>query len=351
MNDVSVDSIISTTPLQRFLTWFSVAVLVFAGSDFIGWFVWATPDFLIFGALGLFISILSFGARQLVRRGHVSLALWVIGITLFLITFGVVLTSPFLLPDLVLLPILNVALALLYVGGRTLRSIVGFSWVSTVSVSIISIIPSETISAYDKFLIVGGVAVVTALTLGLLWQARDRLATLVQQTRQANTALQEAQATLEAQVVDRTAELQTALAEVEQRAAAQARLLAEVQQQRVVIQEMSVPVLPVTHSTLVMPLIGTLDSYRLDLVQTQALAAIESRQARHLVLDITGVPVVDSQVAQGLLYVVQAVRLLGATVTLVGIRPEVAQALVGLGIAFPGMRTTRDLQAALNGMS
>jgi rsbT co-antagonist protein RsbR len=68
------------------------------------------------------------------------------------------------------------------------------------------------------------------------------------------------------------------------------------------------------------------------------------------VLDITGVSVVNSQVAQGLLNVVQAARLLGAAVTLVGVRPEVAQTIVGLGLTFPGMRTTSDLQAALDGM-
>lgn len=67
-------------------------------------------------------------------------------------------------------------------------------------------------------------------------------------------------------------------------------------------------------------------------------------------LDITGVSVVNSQVAQGLLNVVQAARLLGAAVTLVGVRPEVAQTIVGLGLTFPGMRTTSDLQAALDGM-
>jgi rsbT co-antagonist protein RsbR len=97
-----------------------------------------------------------------------------------------------------------------------------------------------------------------------------------------------------------------------------------------------------------MPLVGALDSARMQLFRDQALQAIERRGARTLVLDITGVPVVDSQVAQGLLGVVQAARLLGAKVTLVGIRPEVAEAIVTLGLALPGLRTYSDLQSALS---
>jgi len=107
-------------------------------------------------------------------------------------------------------------------------------------------------------------------------------------------------------------------------------------------------VLPVTSSTLVMPLVGALDTARLRLLQDQALRAIERAPIRTLILDITGVPLVDSQVAQGLLMVVQAARLLGTEVLLVGIRPEVAQAIVGLGMSLPGLRAYNDLQSALS---
>ena len=67
-----------------------------------------------------------------------------------------------------------------------------------------------------------------------------------------------------------------------------------------------------------------------------------------MLLDITGVPIVDSQVAQGLLTVVQAARLLGVEVILIGIRPEVAQALVQLGINLANVVTNVDLQTALH---
>ena len=153
---------------------------------------------------------------------------------------------------------------------------------------------------------------------------------------------------LEQRVADRTADLQQALDEVETRAREQERLLEENRQQRETIREMSVPVLPVNDSTLVMPLVGAMDTERLRLLQDQALRAIERSRAKTLILDITGVPIVDSQVAQGLVGVVQAARLLGVEVLLVGVRPEVAQAIVGLGLSLLGLRSYNDLQGALS---
>jgi rsbT co-antagonist protein RsbR len=169
----------------------------------------------------------------------------------------------------------------------------------------------------------------------------------LRRTHAANERLHAAQTGLEAQVAERTAALQAALAEVESRAAEQSRLLAENQQQRATILEISVPVLPVSADTLVMPLVGALDSGRLRQLHEQALRALERSSARRLLLDITAVPVVDSQVAQGLIVTVQAGRLLSAAVMLVGIRPEVAQAIVGLGLNLDGIRTFSDLQTAL----
>jgi len=133
------------------------------------------------------------------------------------------------------------------------------------------------------------------------------------------------------------------------RAARLEQAFAEVEQQRAVVRELSVPILPVSGNTLVMPLVGALDSVRLRDIQQRALGALEHSSARRLLLDITGVPVVDSQVAQGLLTVVQAARLLGAEVVLIGIRPEVAQALVQLGIDLTNVVTNVDLQTALHG--
>ncbi|OAN46811.1 anti-anti-sigma factor [Chloroflexus islandicus] len=152
---------------------------------------------------------------------------------------------------------------------------------------------------------------------------------------------------LEIEIAERTAALQTTLRDLEQRTAAQARLLAENEQQRQVIRELSVPVLPVRANTLVMPLIGPLDPARLADLQQQALGQLAQTGARDLLLDITGVPAIDPQVAQGLLQLVAAARLMGTRVTLAGVRPEVAQRLVSLGIDLQEVRTASTLQVAL----
>ena len=123
--------------------------------------------------------------------------------------------------------------------------------------------------------------------------------------------------------------------------------LAQIEAQHAVIRQMSVPVLPLTATTLVLPLVGVLDAGRLRLLQEQALHAVEHWSARHLLVDVTGVPVVDTEVAHGLISVVQAARLLGAETILVGIRPEVAQALIGLGIHLDQMVTRSSLQSGI----
>jgi rsbT co-antagonist protein RsbR len=129
----------------------------------------------------------------------------------------------------------------------------------------------------------------------------------------------------------------------------QARLLDETAQQCATIRALSLPVLPVTEATLAIPLVGALDAARLRDLQEQTLRAIERSGARRLVLDITGVPAVDDEVAQGLIQVSQAVQLMGARVVLAGIRPEVAQALVSLDADLNGFETAATLQDGING--
>jgi rsbT co-antagonist protein RsbR len=206
--------------------------------------------------------------------------------------------------------------------------------------------PSSSLEAN----IIINVAVLLGLIIGALWLFRQSLRETFRGLQSANHDLAEAQASLQRQVEERTTSLQTALAEVEARATEQAHLLGENEQQRRVIRELSVPVLPITPTTLVMPLVGTFDSARLRTVQEQALQTIERTAARALVLDITGVPVVDAEVATGLVGVVRAARLLGAEVLLVGIRPEVAQAIVGLALPLGNVRTAATLQDGLAGM-
>jgi len=208
--------------------------------------------------------------------------------------------------------------------------------------------PNGDVVVFGSFLLLGIVALMGFLGAKSTSSALDASQRSRSEAQAAAQALSHANTGLEQTVAERTASLQTALYDVQARADTQARLLEEVQQQRILLRELSVPVIPISATTLIMPLVGALDSTRLQQIQEQALRTLEHKSARYLVLDITGVPVVDSQVAQGLLSIVQAARLLGAQVLLVGIRPEVAQAIVGLGLNLRDIYTTSDLQSALS---
>lgn len=134
--------------------------------------------------------------------------------------------------------------------------------------------------------------------------------------------------------------VQEQLQQLQEAAATQARLLETV-------REMSSPVIPVHDRVLVLPLIGLVDSERAQLFTEAMLEAIQRQRARVVLLDITGVPVVDTAVAQALVRAAEAGRLLGAEVVLVGMRPEVAQTLVTLGVSLEGLVSRANLQAGV----
>jgi rsbT co-antagonist protein RsbR len=126
------------------------------------------------------------------------------------------------------------------------------------------------------------------------------------------------------------------------------RLSADQQQlirlQAAALRELSTPLIPISDDVLVMPLVGALDTSRAQQVIEALLQGVAAGNARAAILDITGVPVVDTQVANALLQAAQSVRLLGAQVLITGIRPEVAQTLVGLGVDLSLMITRATLQ-------
>jgi anti-anti-sigma factor len=117
--------------------------------------------------------------------------------------------------------------------------------------------------------------------------------------------------------------------------------------QGAMLAELSTPILRISDDTLVMPLIGSVDSARAARVVETILAAVAETQARIVILDITGVPVVDTQTAAMLLRCARAVGLLGAEMVLTGIRPDVAQTVIALGIEFGDLITRADLQAGI----
>jgi rsbT co-antagonist protein RsbR len=113
------------------------------------------------------------------------------------------------------------------------------------------------------------------------------------------------------------------------------------------IRELSSPVIPVLDGVLIMPLIGAIDTERAQLL-TQSLLGETTRHAAHTgILDVTGVPIIDTQVAHTLLQSAEALRLLGADAIIVGLRPELAQTIVGLGLDLSTLHTQADLQSGV----
>jgi rsbT co-antagonist protein RsbR len=116
-----------------------------------------------------------------------------------------------------------------------------------------------------------------------------------------------------------------------------------VRQQSEAIRELSTPVLQIRPGLLILPLIGVIDSSRARQLTEQLLRTIRTSRARVAVMDITGVPAIDSKVANHFLQTIQACRLMGAEVILSGISPEIAQAVVAIGVDLGEVRTVSDL--------
>jgi len=165
--------------------------------------------------------------------------------------------------------------------------------------------------------------------------------------KQAEEALQKAYEEVEKQVEERTAELRKEIAERE-------RLQQEViEAQKMAIRELSTPIIPVMDAPggaggiIVMPLIGSIDTLRAKDIMRTLLAGIREHRAKVVILDVTGVAIVDSGVANHLNKTIQAARLKGARTIVTGISDSVAETIVDLGIDWSGIETLSDLQTGL----
>lgn len=114
--------------------------------------------------------------------------------------------------------------------------------------------------------------------------------------------------------------------------------------QKIALQELSASLIPVFDKVSVMPLVGTIDTERAKQIMENLLDGVVRHRAEVVLLDITGVPVVDTMVAHHIIQAADAVRLVGAKCMLVGIRPEIAQTIVTLGINLNDFTTTSTLQ-------
>ncbi|OAS83181.1 MULTISPECIES: STAS domain-containing protein [Metabacillus] len=114
------------------------------------------------------------------------------------------------------------------------------------------------------------------------------------------------------------------------------------------LEELSVPVVPINKNVAVVPLIGEIDTHRSQLILEVTMEESSKLKLEYLILDVTGVPVIDTMVADNLFKVIYALKLLGVETIITGIRPEIAQTIVSIGVNFKGVTTFADLPTALS---
>jgi rsbT co-antagonist protein RsbR len=120
-----------------------------------------------------------------------------------------------------------------------------------------------------------------------------------------------------------------------------------IRQQQEAIRELSTPVLQVRERLLILPIIGVIDSQRAKQLTEQLLRGIRNNRAKVVVVDITGVPTIDSTVANHVVQTVEASRLMGAGVIITGLSSEIAQTLVTIGVDLSKLNAVGDLQGGI----
>ncbi|MCM3005431.1 STAS domain-containing protein [Priestia koreensis] len=121
----------------------------------------------------------------------------------------------------------------------------------------------------------------------------------------------------------------------------------QIEQSRNAMMELSVPVVPIVEGVAVLPVVGTIDTYRAKLLLEHALEQSVQLKLSYFVLDLSGVPIIDTYVAQQLFQIIDSLKLIGVDAMVSGITPDIAQTVVNLGINFGQTKTFSSLQQAL----
>lgn len=200
------------------------------------------------------------------------------------------------------------------------------------------------------------VAIVLTFALALflinsfLDQFHSNLRSMLQKALQQEANLNELRDSLEQIVEERTSTLSAALTDMQAREQTLKQTLDELERTQQAVEALSAPILPILPRVLVLPLIGTITQERLKLVRQSVLAATHKRKARLVILDLTGLSMLDTKLALGLIETSKAARLLGAQVALVGIQPKLAHTLTALEIDFHDLQIYADLASAIESM-
>lgn len=285
------------------------------------------------------------------RRGMVNLAAWII------VSLPTLATLVFFFTNHNFIAAIFILLFSPVIGGVVLRAYeVWLVVLINVAVVIAAIVlipvnlqddPALVVELRNGMITLGVIGVVGSIGAAYTRTTMRAAHTARMEAERAVAALQESSALLEQRVAERTAELAATL-ETQQLQAQQLQAALESQRQlNNLILQMSLPIIPVRDDVLVAPLVGTIDSARAERLLNQVLDQVARQHARTIIIDVTGVPLIDVQVARAILHTAHAVRLLGCETILTGVRPEVAQTMVSLGIEQADLRTAATLQQGL----
>lgn len=113
------------------------------------------------------------------------------------------------------------------------------------------------------------------------------------------------------------------------------------------MEELSVPVVPITKGVAILPLIGEIDTHRAKLIMESTLRHSTDDQLDYLIIDVSGVPMIDTMVANNIFSIIQALTIMGVEASITGMRPEIAQTVISLGINFKDINSYANMQQAL----
>ena len=271
-------------------------------------------------------------AWQELKRDRLTTAVILCIATLLAGSVLIVLSLPALYPSDALVPLLAVTVALPYLRGRAMFVLllisVGVAAIVVVLGIYVDLLKLAPPPFFDLLLITNFVISIALICL-LLWQFSNRLNETLAHVEAANAQLESTNANL---------------AQVNQ------ELSTQLEQQRQLLNlvtSLETPAVPLAEGVLFVPIVGHVDTRRAQDLNERLLEAANTQRARLVILDIAGVSILDTAVAQALLQTSQALRLLGCRVAISGISPENALTLTHLGIEMRGVATVRSPQEAL----
>lgn len=304
-----------------------VGGVLFGLIELILWLQEAGPLLDIAGGAG--ISVLGGLIYLLARRERLRLAgILMIALLTLVPTYFLFVEGPKL--SGILIFAVGVVFADLVLGGRAGLLVAGLN--SLVYLGVGLAYEFDLLSAVSPPFFIADITAVAVMLVGLALAS----SMFTRGMRQAIYKAEERQAALRAADEERV----RLLAELQKREEAQRQLLATV-------QELASPIIPLAAGVVALPVIGAVDSRRADQIRAALLRGFVEHRARVAILDITGVAMVDTAVAQALMQTAHGIELLGGRPVLVGIRSEVAQTLVEMGVDLGGIVMQATLQEGL----